>query len=107
MEIIAIDELGEFLRTNLPYFREPVLMISPKFLPGCSKCGSDCSVLYVKLNNKQNISQTRNLIEVTNHKLPLSIYYIDNRQSHIPKKVWLGTNRHLEGLELKIKKIQY
>ncbi|GAG65607.1 unnamed protein product, partial [marine sediment metagenome] len=52
MEIIAMGELREFLKINLPKFKDPVIFISSKFIPGCPKCNSSTSVYYITLTER-------------------------------------------------------
>ena len=107
MEIIAIDEMAIFLQRTLPKYSQPVMEIYSTFYAGCSKCNSNSSVFTVSIKEKPEYKDTTHVIKIIQHKLPIPIFFINNQVSPIPKKIWIGTIRMENEIELKIRKLTY
>ncbi len=91
MEVIAMGELREYFKINLPKFEDPVVFISSEFIPGCPKCNSSTSVYYITLTERNLIPQAENLIKADRHKFPIDIYVQYPFQKGKPKKFVIGT----------------
>ncbi|MBY8992062.1 MAG: hypothetical protein KGD58_15060 [Candidatus Lokiarchaeota archaeon] len=105
MEIIASGELGEYLKTNLPKFEDPVIFISSKFIPGCPRCNSSTSVYYITLTERNLIPQEENLEKAIIHKFPVDIYVQSPVQKPKPRKFLIGTKRSNGTLEMILRRI--
>lgn len=105
MEIIAMGELREYLKANLPKFEDPVIFISSKFIPGCPKCNSSTSVYYITLTERNLISHEKNLEKAEKHKFPIDIYVQSPIQKPKPKKFVIGTKRSNGNLKMILRRI--
>jgi hypothetical protein len=93
MEIIAMGELREFFKANLPRFEDPVIFISSEFIPGCPKCNSSASVYYLQLTERNLIPNEGNLEKAEKHKFPIDIYVQYSVLKGKPKQFVIGTNK--------------
>lgn len=103
MEIIAMGELREFFKINLPKFEDPVIFISSEYFPGCPKCNSSSSVYYLNLTERNMIpseGSERNLEKVKNHKFPIDIYVKYPVLKGKPTQFVIGTKKSNEALEM-------
>ena len=105
MEIIAMGELREFLKINLPKYEDPVVFISSKFIPGCPKCNSSTSVYYITLTERNLIPHEGNLEKAINHKFPIDIYVQSPVQKPKPRKFVIGTKKSKGVLEMVLRRI--
>jgi hypothetical protein len=105
MEIIAMGELREYLKMNLPKFDDPVIFISSKFIPGCPKCNSSISVYYITLTERNLIPHEESLEKTKKHKFPIDVYVQSPVQKPRPKKFVIGTKRSNGILEMILRKI--
>lgn len=105
MEIIAMGELREYLKTNLPKFEDPVIFISSKFIPGCPKCNSSTSVYYITLTERNLIPREENLEKAIKHKFPIDIYIQSPVQKPTPRKFVIGTKKSNGTLEMILRRI--
>lgn len=105
MEIIAMGELREYLKTNLPKFEDPVIFISSKFIPGCPRCNSSTSVYYITLTERTLIPPEGNLEKAIKHKFPIDIYIQTPIQKAKPSKFIIGTKISKENLEMILRRI--
>ena len=101
-----MDEMVEFLTINLPAIQKPMILVSTTFFAGCSKCGSEASVFHCQLMDQSSFKLTKDYSLVNNHKFPFPIYIHVSEDTPIPKKMWLGTQKTLNTLELVIRKIE-
>ena len=105
MEIIAMGELREYLKKNLPKFEDPVIFISSKFIPGCPKCNSSVSVYYITLTERNLIQREENLEKAKKHKFPIDIYVQSPVQKPKPKKFVIGTKKSNGTLKIILRRI--
>jgi hypothetical protein len=105
MEIIAMGELREFFKINLPKFEDPVIFISSEFIPGCPRCNSSTSVYYIKLTERNLIPRDRNLEKAEEHKCPIDIYVQHPVLKGIPKQIVIGTRKSNGILEMVLLRI--
>ncbi|MHA2399508.1 MAG: hypothetical protein ACXADU_11550 [Promethearchaeota archaeon] len=91
MEVIAMGELREFFKINLPKFEDPVIFISSEFIPGCPKCNSSASVYYIKLTERDLIPMVETTERAEKHKFPIDIYVQYPLQKRKPKQFVIGT----------------
>ncbi len=103
MEIIATGELREFFTLNLPKFKDPVILISSEFFPGCTKCNSSTNVYYLKLTERNLIPSEdsgRNLEKAKKHKFPIDIYVQYPVLKGKPTQFIIGTKKSKGSLEM-------
>jgi hypothetical protein len=105
MEIIAMGELREFLKLNLPKFTDPVIFISSEFIPGCPMCNSSTSVYYLILTERDLIPDKPNVEKAENHKFPIDIYVEYPIQTGKPKQFVIGTKKSKGELKMVIRRI--
>ena len=105
MEIIAMGELREFFTINLPKFEDPVIFISSEFIPGCPKCNSSTSVYYIKLTERNLITNKGNLEKAEKHKFPIDIYVQYQVLKGKPKQIVIGTKKSNGTLEMVLNRI--
>ena len=105
MEIIAMGELPEFLKLNLPKFEDPVIFISSDFIPGCPKCNSSTSVYYITLTERNLIPSESNLEKAQKHKFPVDIYVKYTIQKGKPKQFVIGTKKTNGKLEMILRRV--
>ena len=105
MEIIAMGELHEFFKMNLPKFEDPVIFISSEFIPGCPKCNSSTSVYYLKLTERNLIPSEGNLEKAEKHKFPIDIYVQYPVQKGKPTQFVISTKKSIGTLEMVLLRI--
>jgi hypothetical protein len=105
MEIIAMGEMREFLQENLPKFKDPVIFISSKFIPGCPKCNSSTSVYYITLTERALLPSEDNLEKTQEHKFPIDIYVNYPVQTGKPKQFVIGTKRSNGKFEMILRRV--
>lgn len=105
MEIIAMGELREFLKNELPKYEDPVIFISSDFFPGCTRCNSSAAIYYITLTERKLIPTIDNLKKAKNHKFPIDIYVSYPIQKGIPKQVVIGTKNSKGKLEMVLRRI--
>jgi len=105
MEIIAMGELREYLKVNIPKFTDPVIFISSEFMPGCPMCNSSTSVYYIKLTERDSVPDAANVEKAEDHKFPIDIFVQYAVQKSKPRKIVIGTKRSANSLIMVLKKI--
>ena len=105
MEIIAMGELREFFKVNLPKFEDPVIFLSSEFIPGCPMCNSSTSVYYIKLTERNLIPHAGNMEKVAKHKFPIDIYVQYPVQKRKPTQFVIGTKKSKGAFEMVINRI--
>jgi hypothetical protein len=105
MEIIAMGELREFFKINLPKFEDPAIFISSEFFPGCSRCNSSTSVYYIKLTERNLIPSEGNLEKAKKHKFPVDIYVQYPVLKGKPKQFVIGTKKSKGILEMVLQRV--
>ena len=105
MEIIAMGEMREFLKINLPKFEDPVIFITSDFIPGCPMCNSSATVYYLQLTERNLISSEISPEDAQNHKFPIDIYVKYPPQKGKPKQFVIGTKKSNGNLEMVLNRI--
>jgi hypothetical protein len=105
MEIIAMGDLRDYLKENLPKYKDPIVFISSKFIPGCPKCDSSTSVYYITLTERDLIPNEENIEKAYKHKFPIDIYVQYTIQKGKPKKFIVGTKRTNQKLQMILRKV--
>ncbi len=90
IEIIAMGEMRKYLKENLPKFKDPVLLISSDFIPGCPMCNSSATVYYITLTERNSIPSAPNLEKAHNQKFPIDVYVKYPIQKGAPKQFVVG-----------------
>ena len=109
MEIIALGELREFFKINLPKFENPVIFISSEYFHGCPKCNSSASVYYLKLTERNLIPSEEsegNLEKAKKHKFPIDIYIQYPVLKRKPTQFVIGTKKSKGILEMVLHRIK-
>ena len=105
MEIIAIGELREFLKCEIPNYEDPVILISSNFFPGCYKCNSNATAYYITLTERKSLPFELNMEKAQNHKFPIDIYISYPIQKEAPKKIVIGTKISKGKLKMILRRI--
>jgi hypothetical protein len=105
MEIIAMGEMREYLKINLPKFKDPVIFISSEFIPGCPMCNSSTSVYYLTLTERKLIPSKSNVEKTRNHKFPIDIYVEYPVQIGKPKQFVIGTKESKGKLKMILRRV--
>ena len=100
-----MGRLREFFIINLPKFEDPVIFISSKFIPGCSRCNSNASVYYLTLIERNLIPKKGNLEKSKKHKFPIDIYVQYPVLKGKPSQFVIGTKKSKGILEMVIHRI--
>ena len=100
-----MGELREYLKANLPEFKDPVVFISSKFIPGCPKCDSSTSVYYITLTERNSVPNEINIEKAQKHKFPIDIYVQYTIQKGKPKQLVIGTKRTNQKLQMILRKV--
>ena len=100
-----MGEMPEFLKVILSKFKDPVILISSEFIPGCPMCNSSTSVYYITLTERNLISSTHNLEKAQYHKFPIDIYVKYPLQTGTPKEFVIGTKKSRGGLKMILRRV--
>jgi len=105
MEIIAMGEMREFLKSELPKFKDPIIFISSEFIPGCPMCQSDATVYYITLIERNSIPNEYNVIKAENHKFPIDVFVNYPLERDIPKQFVIGTKESMGELKMILRRV--
>ena len=100
-----MGELREYLKKNLPKFKDPVIFISSKFIPGCPKCNSSTNVYYITLTERNLIPNEGNMEKAHKHKFPIDIYVQYTIQKGKPKQFVIGTKKTNGELQMILRRV--
>ena len=107
MQIIALEEVREYLKYNLPKYNDPIILISTDYFPGCPKCNSAASVYHVQMIEQGMLEKYGKVEEIEEHKFPVRVFVKTPLARGKPKSLVLGSKRTNGKLFLAVRNIKY
>ena len=100
-----MGEMREFLKAELPKFKDPVIFISSNFILGCPMCQSDVTVYYITLTERDLIPEEGKVEKAQNHKFPIDVFVNYPYERDIPKQFVIGTKESKGELKMILRRV--
>ena len=100
-----MGELREFLKSELPKYKDPIIFISSEFITGCPMCQSDATIYYITLTERNLVPDGLNIEKAENHKFPIDIYVNYPLERDKPKQFVIGTKKSMGELKMILRRV--